>query len=124
MFSRKGLAGSGSRRSLKLNEEIIVVHELADQAGEGGVSSAADIFRGAAAEEVRLPDGADVIAVASEYQNVGIGAAVAADPDIAVRGHFDAVVRRRPFVIAVFDRAAPGVDEIAVRVEFENRGGR
>ena len=67
----------------------------------------------------RLAELGDELAVLGELQDLGVVGAVAADPDIALIVHEDAVVGFRPVIART--GAAPGVEEIARFVEFQNR---
>src|SRR5262245_20108630 len=61
------------------------------------------------------------LAVLSEFQDVGVVRAVAADPDVAFMINGDPVVRLRPLV--TLSRTAPVPDQGAGLIEFENRRG-
>src|SRR5690606_33529177 len=58
------------------------------------------------------------LAIASEYQHVGVAATVSADPDVAVWRNIDTVVGSWPG--KAFAWAAPSVNYIAFRVEFDD----
>src|SRR6185295_17799755 len=61
------------------------------------------------------------LAVLRELQDVAVvGAAVAADPDVALAVDLQAVVRRRPLVAGTI-LAAPAAQEIALLIELHDR---
>src|SRR5215218_3544123 len=61
------------------------------------------------------------LAVAGELQDVAVLIAVRREPDEALVVDVDAVLVLRPVVALA--RAAPGLDEIALGIELEHRGG-
>src|SRR6185503_2271496 len=63
----------------------------------------------------------DERAVGLELQDVAVVAAVAANPDVALRVRRDAVVRFRPFIRRARLRAAPRAHQVAFLIELEHR---
>src|SRR5207249_5355841 len=59
------------------------------------------------------------LALAREHEDVAVVGTVAADPDVAFAVGRDAVVAARPVV--ALTRSAPGLHEVAFRIELENR---
>ena len=73
----------------------------------------------AALVAAEMADLHDELAVIGELEDVGILLAVAADPDIALVVHMDAVVRLRPLVAGA--RTAPRPQQRAVRIVDQDR---
>ena len=83
-------------------------------------AGAAEIVRVVAAAALALmPDLHQELAVARELQDLRVLVAAAAEPDVVLIVHVDAVLELRPLVAGA--RAAPRRDERAVGVEFEHR---
>ncbi len=75
--------------------------------------------RGPAATRALLADLQQELAVFGEFQDLRVRTAIAADPNIALIVDENPVVGVRP--LETFARSAPVVQEIALRIEFEDR---
>src|SRR2546430_11435958 len=71
-----------------------------------------------AARHARLPDLEQELAVPRDFQDLVIPRAIAADPDVTLRVHEDAVLDPRPVVAPT--RASPGLEEIPGGVELQD----
>ena len=87
-------------------------------------------YTGLSARRLRILAGAglavlgDELAFAGELQDLGVGATVAADPDVPLVIHDDAMVRLGPLVGRALLWTTPAGNQVAGWIELEDRRGR